>query len=51
MSPIIWKAGETGEGLYHNLPCAHLLGCSKGGEIALDFALAFPERVASFRWR
>lgn len=25
---------------------AHLLGCSMGGELALDFALAFPDRVA-----
>ncbi len=26
---------------------AHLLGCSRGGEILLDFALAYPERVLS----
>jgi 3-oxoadipate enol-lactonase len=26
---------------------AHLVGCSKGGCVALDFALAYPERVAS----
>ncbi len=26
---------------------AHLLGCSNGGRIAIDFALAYPERVRS----
>lgn len=26
---------------------AHLLGCSMGGELALDFALAFPDRVST----
>ena len=26
---------------------AHLVGCSKGGSVALDFALTYPERVAS----
>jgi len=29
------------------LPNAHLVGCSMGGTIAIDFALAYPEMVAS----
>jgi 3-oxoadipate enol-lactonase len=31
------------EGL--NIGCAGLIGCSSGGELALDFTLAYPEKV------
>lgn len=30
-----------------NIPKAHLVGCSMGGTIAIDFTLAYPEMVAS----
>jgi len=28
------------------LPCVELIGCSQGGRVAIDFALAHPDRVA-----
>lgn len=31
----------------HDIPKAHVLGNSRGGQIALDFALEYPNRVAS----
>jgi pimeloyl-ACP methyl ester carboxylesterase len=34
--------------LYHfDCPTAHLIGCSQGGRIAIDYALAHPEKVGS----
>jgi pimeloyl-ACP methyl ester carboxylesterase len=30
-----------------NIEAAHLIGCSQGGKVAIDFALAFPDRVRS----
>ena len=32
---------------HFSISAAHLVGCSQGGRIAIDFALSFPERVKS----
>lgn len=51
-SPAVQGAVPNREDLAGLMNClginrAHLLGCSMGGELALDFALAFPDRVCS----
>ena len=51
-SDPVTQSGARYEELYHLLAQlgverAHLIGCSLGGEVVLDFALVHPERVAS----
>jgi 3-oxoadipate enol-lactonase len=35
---------------HHGIAKAAVVGCSRGGQIAVDFALARPERVAALGW-